>query len=499
MSSSSFKQATAVAALTAAVFAGAGAQARAADSKADLNAELKAFQANSLLFMNEHPQKYDAITGKPIETSLFSASEIASKDYVTMKAEERGERFDLDTGRSVYLSNDLAQNLVDNLKYTSLEAMEHATLMSAAVPNPPWSDTYWPIYEGVIADRFADPSFPGSPLWRDNVNYVLNTPLANVNQLSPAEKYDMLVGDSDKTLTKFMLNVGQGYVDDHGIVADWMGICNGWSPASIMLPRPTKTVDLMAADGQTKITFYPSDVKALGSALWAYSNPQVRFVGSRCDIKNPATDENGRIIDQACFDTNPGTWHMAVVNQLGVAKRSFVIDATYDYEVWNQPVYSYSYTYFNPKSGEAVNSIAEGKVQLKDYTNDKFAKYRGANSVSVVGISMTLTYVAETLPSDATSDSPLSDRRVDVHYLYDLELDANNNIVGGEWYQNAHPDFMWTPARGQKALSIADESLSSTWNSKVAVPQEWRSAAPAASREGEPIGKIVEEIFSLAK
>ena len=29
---------------------------------------------------------------------------------------------------------------------------------------------------------------------------------------------------------------------------------------------------------------------------------------------------------------------------------------------------------------------------------------------------------------------------------YSLELDANYNIVGGEWYDNqAHPDLIWLP------------------------------------------------------
>src|SRR6185436_9002354 len=98
-------------------------------------------------------------------------------------------------------------------------------------------------------------------------------------------------------------------------------------------------------DGKTPLLFYPSDLKGLASLLWATTDPPSRGVGGRCEDTNPKKDRNGRVISPACFDSNPGTWHLAVVNQIGVAKRSMVIDATYDFEVWNQPVYGYRYRY----------------------------------------------------------------------------------------------------------------------------------------------------------
>ena len=39
---------------------------------------------------------------------------------------------------------------------------------------------------------------------------------------------------------------------------------------------------------------------------------------------------------------------------------------------------------------------------------------------------------------------PHEDKLKVVTYWYDLELDEDNNIVGGEWYTNRHPDFLWT-------------------------------------------------------
>src|SRR5688572_29322977 len=123
-----------------------------------------------------------------------------------------------------------------------------------------------------------------------------------------------------------------------------MGYCHGWSPASFMMERPKHVIKVTAADGRTQIPFYPSDIKALATALWANANPPIRFISGRCESKKPKEDRNGRVTDPDCFDTNPGAWHLAVVNQVGVSKRSFVFDSSYDYEVWTQPAYSYEYT-----------------------------------------------------------------------------------------------------------------------------------------------------------
>jgi hypothetical protein len=35
-----------------------------------------------------------------------------------------------------------------------------------------------------------------------------------------------------------------------------------------------------------------------------------------------------------------------------------VIDASYDYEVWNQPVYAYTYRYFNPETGKEAKILS---------------------------------------------------------------------------------------------------------------------------------------------
>jgi hypothetical protein len=308
-----------------------------------------------------------------------------------------------------------------------------------------------------------------------------------------------MVGDMSTPLTQLMWNRGAEYAaGNNGVVEEWMGICHGWAPASFMLDRPTQAVKIIAADGRTPITFYPSDIKALGSLLWAEAGPASRFIGGRCDDKKPKKDTNGRLTSPECFDNNPGTWHQAVVNQIGVSHRGMVLDATYDYEVWNQPVLGYSYTYFNPVLMKPVEKLEEARVALTAYEKDKFHDYRSKEAVAVVGIVMDLTYIAETQPTHSPIDSPDLDASSRVRYVYDLELDAKGRIVGGEWYQNAHPDFLWTPDSQAHAMTHADRFASGAWDIAKPVPETWRKAAAISSPTGAPLGKIVEALIKAS-
>jgi hypothetical protein len=176
-----------------------------------------------------------------------------------------------------------------------------------------------------------------------------------------------------------------------------------------------------------------------------------------------------------------------------------VLDATFDYEVWNQPLYAYEYRYFNPKSNTYASTLAGATVSLATFTNDSFKAYRGAQSKSVVGIRMDVSYVVETNPSQRETDSPTQDAIQKVTYYYDLELDASGNIVGGEWYSNKHPDFLWTPGKGLRAKTAYESQATGTWQAGSALPASWRSAGKSsASQQGAPLAAIVEQIIKFA-
>ncbi len=414
---------------------------------------------------------------------------------------------ELAPGKAAIKGHDRAEDVVDVLRYDRPADMDANNLASAALAETPWSDDYWPVYLGVLGHRYADPAFPESQTWKENHDYVLASPAAGVvasgvpgavDGLSPSEKYDLLVGDRAGTLTAAMWAQGQDLLARTGKVETWMGICHGWSPASYMLARPRRTLSLASPDGALALRFFPSDIKALASLLWASSGPALRFVGTRCDEKDPAKDENGRVLADACFDTNPGTWHLAVVNQVGAAGRALVMDATYDYQVWNQPVCGYEYHYWNPERMTFATDLADATVRRADFKRDRFAKHRGAHYASVAGVAMRVRYVGETRPSHVETDDPGRDRIVVVDYFYDLELDSAGRIVGGEWYVNRHPDFLFNPAPGLHAVTPADAFAIGAWHEGQGVPASWQGAAVRASAVGMPLGRIVERLIALA-
>lgn len=480
--------------------------------EAEINARLDAFNRNPVAFMNEKPTKYDANGNSVAGVTLFGPSTIANRRFVEARDIARQRALAIgsqSTARAAVAANDNAANLVDALRYTKLQDMETAKLKQSKLAETPWSDDYWGLYKGELGARYGDPNFPNSENWQKNWNYVAANPAATIvktrsasriNHLSPAEKYDAIIGDVNGTLTQRMWADGKSFYDATGSVESWMGICHGWAPAAYMLARPKKSVTIVTPDN-IPIKFFPADIKALASLLWANMPARTRFIGGRCNDKNPTMDQStGRITSAQCFDTNPGTWHLAVVNQIGAAKRSMVFDVTFDYEVWNQPVYGYSYTYFNPQTRKATNTLAQAKVAMSAYTADKFKRFRSPQTRSVVGISMLVSYIVETNPTHREDDQPAYDSIQQVAYEYDLELDANDVIVGGEWYRNEHPDFLWTPAKGTPAQTRYENSASGTWDDiRRAMPVSWRtSAIQAATNDRAPLGKIVERLIAFS-
>lgn len=496
-----------------------------------------AFQADPVQVMNQLPEK------KVHKAKLFSAQDIASKEFVLKKGRVRNGEVGLsnalcDENGTCYKdvldgragSRESAEKFFDPSEFKgrppvlTLDAMEDAGLMSAELEETPWSDTYWPLYQGVLGSRYATDSFKEDKTWKGYNDFILKQDKSlqsiynrgpgaartkAINDLSPSEKYDLLIGDlsyqgtvyASGYLTPHMWAEGEAYWKDKNEVEPWMGICHGWAPAAYMLKRPKKVVEVLAADGRTKLKFYPSDIKGLGSYLWAKNQVPTRFIGGRCNDKDaPQDPDSGRILKEECFDTNPENWHKIIVNQIGIAKRSFVMDATFDYEVWNQPVHSYSYTYFNPQTGKEKKSLKQAIVPVESFTKDKFKKHRSKKTKFVVGINMETTYVVETDPSHAVEDSPASDSTNTASYMYDLELDENMNIIGGEWYTNTHPDFLWSPFANSRAMSVSDGLVSDSWDGKKELPQFWRDLAiMTAISGGVPLEGIVEGLISASR
>ncbi len=484
-------------------------------SKAEVKRYLRAFRKDPVHAMSTRLVKRDQ-QGNPVDVEpRFAAEDIATGAYVQARDEMRtricGEvdgqrRCPNESGAlSEIWGNDRPEELVGRSDIIrTLPELEKAGLLAAQLDRTPWSGDYWPVFQGMLGARYGDPQFPKSHNWYVNRSYIWNRPAsalfnsgvqAWVNMLSPSEKYDALIGDWNGTLTAQNWAAGQGLYESYGRVEHWVGICDGWSAAASLLPRPAKAVRLVAADGRTPMTFFPADIKGLASLLWAKGRFNLRFVGGRCNDMKPAVDRNGRVISQNCFDTNPGTWHLAITNQIGVEKRSFILDATYDYEVWNQPAYAYAYSYWNPQTAQPVVRYEDAVLPRSKFTKDPFRSYRSSQTSYIVGIAMSVTYMVETPPTTRTVDDALLDRARTVLYIYDLELDWAGRIIGGEWYTKNHPDFVWAIPPGGRAFSNFDSYATGAWSPPSILPWSWQNAGVQAAYSVQPLGKIVEALF----
>ncbi|EDP59905.1 ricin-type beta-trefoil lectin domain protein [Vibrio sp. AND4] len=466
----------------------------AADS--DIEVFMSAFHENPSQVMNALPQKegdpYPAVNMEESESIKASV-----RDAIVMRATSGAHSM-----RSANLSNDNPARLVD-LGYGLIRNLDE---LYRHIPNSkrlhvqPWSDTYWPLYSGAAAWRYGDRELRANN-WKEHFNFshiqkpVFSFQGEDREDLSPAEKYDLLVGDNQFTLSKRSWDSGKGYYESGGYVERWMGLCHGWAAAAYMLPRPTKPVTVPDANGEP-LKFYPSDIKALGTLLWAEAPFETRFIGGRCNVKNPEKDENGRVIEPDCGDTNPASWHLAVLNQLGLSGRSLIMDATYDYQVWNQPILGYSLQYFNPQTYRSATNPADAIISLESYDKDRFSSYRSPLAASIVGVQMQIEYMVETYPTHRSTDMPRYDGISQVTYYYDLEVDANGQVIGGEWYQNSHPDFLWTPTPMAVAKSYYDGY--GEWDMSLPIPQNWQYQAPRASRFTQPMTAVVSALFAAS-
>ncbi|MFN8369831.1 MAG: hypothetical protein U0T83_04295 [Bacteriovoracaceae bacterium] len=303
-----------------------------------------------LTFFEQSPNIFfNLIPSKRVVSSLkYSASEYQNESidydgkYLDNKFRDKGELCkklsgnpnciktlkasagDLQTNVTAFLQAN-GQTLLNIKEINKLYPVKAETTIS------PWSDYYWAYYNGALGFRFDDRDFPYySSDFMQKYNYVMIENSADtflsklfstnansvVENLSPAEKYDLLVNDKNWTLTSKMWNTSKQYLVNNEIET-WMGLCHGWAPASFKMGRPNKSIIVKAADGKTKIKFYPSDIKALATLLWAEANFDNQFIGERCNVKNPTLDANGRIINRACFDVNPAVWHLIALHKMG--------------------------------------------------------------------------------------------------------------------------------------------------------------------------------------
>jgi len=190
----------------------------------------------------------------------------------------------------------------------------------------PWSDNYWPTYQGGVAHRWNDDKsrelslleskstdrvFAGqldenpelqkkrsevygyAPYTKEQLLAMPEAEReATIRSLSPAEKYDIYRGDfeystvkSERDRTGILQTLrDQPSFSEGKKIETWFGICHSWAPATILFKEPA-AISVQTKD-QIKVDFGASDIKALLSHMIDVDNTQTRFntfMGQRCN------------------------------------------------------------------------------------------------------------------------------------------------------------------------------------------------------------------------
>lgn len=317
---------------------------------------------------------------------------------------------------------------------------------SGQLQKRPWSGDYWATSAGGVARRWAWNVSLVEQYGFQIFNYY-RVPSQMMPVLSPIEKFDMVLGNTQFELTQHerrRTNIlrtvpGSPYYDPNYSIPSWEGLCHAWAPATLHFENPGPTT-WSTPDGR-QIPFGSSDIKALLTYMVHYSQTQTHFLGGRCELdfsRLRAQLNRGEIslanylrqlASADCRDANAGAFHIVLTNQIGLMREGFVIDKTRDYQVWNQPVFAYNAQVVRDYAGRSATA-APGTVREVEFQTAVY-------------------YINEVGPTwNATMPEEAVDR---IDYRYRVELDSNGLIIGGEWLDNGttddRPDFLWKQSR----------------------------------------------------
>ncbi|SMF78821.1 hypothetical protein [Pseudobacteriovorax antillogorgiicola] len=221
----------------------------------------------------------------------------------------------------------------------------------------------------------------------------------------------------------------------------WYGHCNGTSVAAARFQNPLVPVGRPVGCEQTNTCidfFEPRDIRALLSEI--NMNAKAKFIsGNRCRKPQseldalPAIRTDPTTMDD-CDDVNPASFHVGLVNFLGRKKQPVIFDMNRDIQVWNYPIYEYSYT----SEELATEELALERLGLN---LDQWVFNPDAKSWQF--IEMTISYRKARSDFQGAGTKPDPSKLV---YTYILELDGEGRVVGGEWVgesRRSHPDFLW--------------------------------------------------------
>jgi hypothetical protein len=233
--------------------------------------------------------------------------------------------------------------------------------------------------------------------------------------LAPTEKLDLAFGHFDFPATN------QSLARTHNAKPKpryWSGRCNGIATASLSAPEPFRVVDVIAKDG-SHVRFHPNDIKAF--LALAYDQPRtMTIIGEVCTTVSFDAP-------QAC-SMNPAVLVLTVLDRIGLAKQSFLIDAL-------------------PTVAKQYYAVASARVHAgepRKIGHEPLDATVAAHVATLVDVDIELTLSSTTLPyaraNVLDSKSPDGTRYervglvpVVMKYSATLALDADTELIGGMW------------------------------------------------------------------
>lgn len=272
-----------------------------------------------------------------------------------------------------------------------------------------WSSDYWASREGGINRRWNSPRQQGFNYSSPSASEIRRLSRRQMMALSPTEKFDILNGRYDYPLKKKVASEVSPRADK------WEGICHGWVVATTHHNEPTPKT-LRNADG-IEIPFGTADIKALLSYYYAIDQGPAANVGLRCNFGN--WTGGPKECDQ---DLNAGAFHIILANKLALRHEGLIMDVDRLKEVWNQPVIGYRSQVIGrtrPSRQAAATAVIEYRIATEIY------------------------YVEETEPTWNVVHGTQNQKMAKKNFVYRVELNNRDEIVGGTWESTDRPDFLW--------------------------------------------------------
>ncbi len=275
-----------------------------------------------------------------------------------------------------------------------------------------WSGDYWALNRGNINYRWHSPRRAGFNLRSPTMEEAKRMTLAELSHLSPSEKYDLYTGRYDYPLKREVERVSANRE-----ALDWEGICHGWAPATMNHQEPTPK-GAMNPDG-IMIPFGSSDIKALIS--WYYANG---FISPTHQMGQRCYGEGNE--DECREDMNAGAFHIVLTNKIALRNEGIIVDLKHGEEVWNHPLMSYRtelVKWSKPKRDSAPGTFKRAKmktvVRVLNGSGNYWSPIRGTEA----------------------------QKEGSQKYVYYLDLNSMNDIIGGDWESDDRPDFLWVKYR----------------------------------------------------